>query len=201
MPTDLRFARDFNVVLGFGLAIGVALLPIVISNHGFVQGAPAGRPKSTRCSRKDLGATPGCAVGVAPTARRCSRRAMAWPISSTTSGFAGPIFEAGSVSKQFTAAAVMLLARDGKLSLDDQVRRVHPRAADYPLPRRPTRQAARGDAAGRERRCVADHPPHATHTSGLRDWGSVAGIARLAADDARLHARARAGYRRAASRR
>ena len=33
----------------------------------------------------------------------------------------------GSVSKQFTAAAVMLLVQDGKLSLDDKVSKWHPR--------------------------------------------------------------------------
>jgi CubicO group peptidase (beta-lactamase class C family) len=36
------------------------------------------------------------------------------------------VFEVGSVSKQFTAAAVLLLARDGKLSLDDVVRKYSP---------------------------------------------------------------------------
>jgi CubicO group peptidase (beta-lactamase class C family) len=36
------------------------------------------------------------------------------------------IFEVGSVSKQFTAAAVLLLEREGKLSLDDKVRRYIP---------------------------------------------------------------------------
>jgi CubicO group peptidase (beta-lactamase class C family) len=70
---------------------------------------------------------------------------------------ADTIFEAGSVSKQFTAAAVLLLARDGRLSLDDPVRR-H-------LPELP--EAA---AAVTIRQMLQ-------HTSGLRDWGSVAGIA------------------------
>src|SRR6185436_19410519 len=41
------------------------------------------------------------------------------------------IFEAGSVSKQFTAAAVLLLAREGKLSLDDPVRKYIPELPDY----------------------------------------------------------------------
>ena len=45
---------------------------------------------------------------------------------------ADTIFEAGSVSKQFTATAVLLLARDGKLSIDDPVRKVHPRIARLP---------------------------------------------------------------------
>jgi CubicO group peptidase (beta-lactamase class C family) len=66
------------------------------------------------------------------------------------------IFEAGSVSKQFTAAAVLLLARDGKLSLDDPVRKYIPELPDYGQP------------------LTIRHL--LTHTSGLRDWGSVAGI-------------------------
>ena len=68
------------------------------------------------------------------------------------------IFEAGSVSKQFTAAAVLLLAREGKLSLDDPARKYLPGAAAT---------TARRSRSGT---CC-------NHTSGLRDWGSVAGIA------------------------
>ncbi len=67
------------------------------------------------------------------------------------------IFEAGSVSKQFTAAAVLLLARDGKLSLDDPARKYLPELPDYGSP------------------LTIRHMLN--HTSGLRDWGSVAGIA------------------------
>jgi CubicO group peptidase (beta-lactamase class C family) len=44
------------------------------------------------------------------------------------------IFEAGSVSKQFTAAAVLLIAREGKLSLDDPVRKHIPELPDYGAP-------------------------------------------------------------------
>jgi CubicO group peptidase (beta-lactamase class C family) len=67
------------------------------------------------------------------------------------------IFEAGSVSKQFTALAVLLLASDGKLSLDDPVRKYIPELPDYGTP------------------LLIRHM--LTHTSGLRDWGSLAGIA------------------------
>jgi CubicO group peptidase (beta-lactamase class C family) len=41
------------------------------------------------------------------------------------------IFEAGSVSKQFTARAVLLLAKQGMLSLDDPVRKYIPGLPDY----------------------------------------------------------------------
>ncbi len=64
------------------------------------------------------------------------------------------VFEAGSVSKQFTAAAVLLLAEQGKLSLSDPISRYFPELPDYGTP------------------ITIDHLLH--HTSGLRDWGSIA---------------------------
>ena len=67
------------------------------------------------------------------------------------------IFEAGSVSKQFTAAAVVLLARAGKLSLDDEVRKYVPELPDFGAPIT-IRQLLQ-------------------HTSGLRDWGNLAALA------------------------
>ncbi|WP_206410169.1 serine hydrolase domain-containing protein [Lysobacter enzymogenes] len=44
---------------------------------------------------------------------------------------ADTVFDIGSTSKQFTAAAVLLLERDGKLSLDDDVRKYVPELPDY----------------------------------------------------------------------
>jgi CubicO group peptidase (beta-lactamase class C family) len=61
------------------------------------------------------------------------------------------------VSKQFTAAAILLLARDGKLSIDDPVKKYIPELPDYQTP------------------LTIRHL--LTHTSGLRDWGSVEAIA------------------------
>jgi CubicO group peptidase (beta-lactamase class C family) len=65
--------------------------------------------------------------------------------------------EAGSVSKQFTAAAILLLQQQGKLSLDDDVRKYIPELPDY----------------GKTIRLR--YLMH--HTSGIRDWGAIAAIA------------------------
>ena len=103
-------------------------------------------------------ATPGCAVGVSEGGRQTL--AKAYGMADLEHGVRNTpetIFEAGSVSKQFTAAAVLLLARDGKLSLDDPVRKYIPEVPDYGAP------------------LTIRHMLN--HTSGLRDWGSVAGIA------------------------
>jgi CubicO group peptidase (beta-lactamase class C family) len=97
-------------------------------------------------NRKD---SPGCSVGVAQGGVPVLLRGYGManleydvPITADT------IFEAGSVSKQFTAGAVHLLALDGRLSLDDPASRY--------LPELP--EAAKGI---RLRHLL-------THTSGLR---------------------------------
>lgn len=63
------------------------------------------------------------------------------------------IFESGSVAKQFTAAALVLLQQEGKLSIDDPVTKYIPELPDYGAP------------------LTIRHLLN--HTSGLRDWGTV----------------------------
>ncbi|MDB5033135.1 MAG: beta-lactamase family protein [Chlorobi bacterium] len=46
----------------------------------------------------------------------------------------GTIFDIGSTSKQFTAACIVLLAQQGKLSLDDDIRKYIPELPDYGHP-------------------------------------------------------------------
>jgi len=66
--------------------------------------------------------TPGCAVGVdkggAPLLRRAYGMAN---LETGTPWTTGTISESGSVAKQFTATAIVLLARDGVLSLEDDI--------------------------------------------------------------------------------
>ena len=67
------------------------------------------------------------------------------------------VSEAGSVSKQFTAAAILMLEMQGKLSLHDDIRKYLPEMPDY------------GEVI------KIRHLMH--HSSGLRDWGSIAELA------------------------
>lgn len=102
--------------------------------------------------------TPGCAVGVSKNGQIVLEKAYGTAdLEHDVPNRPDTIFEAGSVSKQFTAAAVLLLARDGKLSLDDPVRKYIPELPDYGTPIT-IRQMLQ-------------------HTSGLRDWGNVEDIA------------------------
>jgi len=98
--------------------------------------------------------TPGCAVAVAQAGQPVMARAYGLAdLEHRTPNTVDTVFEAGSVSKQFTAAAILLLAQDGKLSLSDDVRKYLPELPDY------------------GHRITLDHL--LTHTSGLRDWGSI----------------------------
>jgi CubicO group peptidase (beta-lactamase class C family) len=102
--------------------------------------------------------TPGCSVGVSSRGRIVLEHAYgAADLEHDARNQADTIFEAGSVSKQFTAAAVLLLAREGKLSLDDPARKYVPELPDYGHP------------------LLVRHLLQ--HTSGLRDWGEIEGIA------------------------
>jgi len=102
--------------------------------------------------------TPGCAVGVSVGDQIVLEKAYGMAdLEHDVPNAADTIFEAGSVSKQFTAMAVLLLAKDGKLSLDDPVRRYIPELPELAAPIT-IRQMLQ-------------------HTSGLRDWGSVEDIA------------------------
>ncbi len=100
---------------------------------------------------------PGCAIGIARDGKIVLTRA--YGLSSMELGVTNTpetIFESGSVAKQFTATAIVLLAQEGKLSLDDDIRKYLPEMHDFgkPITIRNT----------------------LTHTSGLRDWYGLADL-------------------------
>jgi len=76
--------------------------------------------------------SPGCALGVSRGGKVVYEKG--YGMSNLESDIAitpGSIFHVASVSKQFTAMAVMLLARDGKLSLNDDIRKYLPEIPNY----------------------------------------------------------------------
>ncbi len=97
---------------------------------------------------------PGCAVGVSLNGESVFEKAfglaeMEFEVPNSTQ----TVFEAASISKQFTAAAFILLQQDGKLKIDDPVRKYIPELPEYDRP------------------VTIRHMLN--HTAGLRDWGSV----------------------------
>ena len=98
--------------------------------------------------------TPGCAVGIAQGGKVLLTRGYGMAdIAGARPILPGTILESGSVAKQFTAAAIMLLVNDGKLRLDDDARTVLPELPVY------------------GRTITFRHL--LTHTSGLREWSNL----------------------------
>jgi len=79
--------------------------------------------------------TPGCALSI--TQDGVSVLERAYGLADLEQGVAirtSTVFNVGSMSKQFTAAAILLLQEEGKLSLDDDVRRYIPELPAYGTP-------------------------------------------------------------------
>ena len=108
-------------------------------------------------SQWDKTSTPGCAVGVVRNDSLIFSKGYGManlnddiPITPNT------VFHVASMSKQFTAAAILLLAQQGKLSLDDDVHKYIPELPDF------------------DERITLRHLMH--HTSGLRDQWALLGL-------------------------
>ena len=109
-------------------------------------------------ARWDSTTAPGCAVGIDRAGKpRYTRAFGEADLENDIPNRPETVFEAGSISKQFTAAATVLLALEGKLNLEDDVRKYVPELPTY------------------ERPITIRHLLN--HTSGLRDWGEIADLA------------------------
>jgi len=76
--------------------------------------------------------SPGCALGVYQNG--ALRYARGYGMASLEHGVAlspRSVLDVGSISKQFTAMAMLLLEKDGKLSLDDPIRKTFPEMPAY----------------------------------------------------------------------
>lgn len=108
--------------------------------------------------------SPGCALGVSRGGRMVYERGYGMAnLEQAIAITPQSIFHVASISKQFTATAILLLARDGKLSLDDDVRKYVPELPTY------------------GKTITIDHLLH--HTSGLRDQWDLLGLSDWREDD------------------
>jgi CubicO group peptidase (beta-lactamase class C family) len=102
--------------------------------------------------------TPGCAAAAEMPGRESWSAAYGMAdLEHSVPNTTASVFEVGSVSKQFTAAAVLLLVERGQVSLDDDIRKYFPELPTYQRP--------------------VTVKQLLNHTGGLRDWGSVEAIA------------------------
>src|ERR1051326_8912355 len=79
--------------------------------------------------------SPGCALGVVEQGQLIYQRGYGSAnLDFTIPNSAKTVFNIASVSKQFTAMSIALLARQGKLSLDDDIRKYLPEFPQYQSP-------------------------------------------------------------------
>src|SRR5215213_10901163 len=108
--------------------------------------------------------SPGCAVGVLENGRFIYQRGYGMAnLDYDIPNAPEMVYYVGSVSKQFTAAAIALLVLDGKISLDDDIRKYFPEMPDYGTP------------------ITVRHLVH--HTSGIRDVYGIMAVAGLRMED------------------
>ncbi|CAN5821681.1 hypothetical protein BH23GEM9_BH23GEM9_24330 [soil metagenome] len=120
-------------------------------------------------ARYDRIDSPGCALGVISDGELVYQRG--YGMANLDYGIANApsmTYYVGSVSKQFTAAAIALLADEGRISIDDDVRRYIPELQDYGRP------------------ITIRHLVH--HTSGLRDIYTLMSLAGIRMADVMTNA-------------
>ncbi len=150
-------------------ALRMALVAVLALVFG-ANSARAQLPDSIRTrvdavfARWDRTDSPGCALGISQAGREVYRRG--YGMSDLQHALAitpASIFHVASISKQFAAYSVALLAEGGRLSLDDDVRKYVPEIPDY------------------GRKISIRHLIQ--HTSGLRDQWQLLGYAGWREDD------------------
>ena len=108
--------------------------------------------------------SPGCVVGVVQNGRFIYERGYGMAnLDYDIPNAPEMVYYVGSVSKQFTAAAIGLLVLDGKIALDDDIRKYFPEMPDY------------GSTI------TVRHLVH--HTSGIRDVYGIMNVAGLRMED------------------
>jgi CubicO group peptidase (beta-lactamase class C family) len=158
--TRTRAVRNFAAVTLVGL-LGARVIAQAVLTPAQRPVAPPPSPAAQvdkLFQSMDTTVSPGCAVAAIKAGKIAYERGYGMadldhniPITPTT------VFHVASLSKQFTAAAVVLLAQEGKISLDDPIRKYVPEVPDFGVP------------------ITIRQLVH--HTSGLRDQWDLLGLA------------------------
>ncbi|OUC14289.1 MAG: hypothetical protein B0A82_12855, partial [Alkalinema sp. CACIAM 70d] len=131
---------------------------------GFGQSDAEIRQEADRIFAKYGSSTPGVAVGILREGKVAL--VQGYGMASLEQGIGigkDTVFQVGSVSKQFTAFAVYLLEKQGKLGLEDDVRQYIPELPDFGKPVRIQHLLA--------------------HSSGIRDQAALLSLAGWRMDD------------------
>ncbi len=131
------------------------LIALILSTSAFAQDTTK---VDTIFAAYDKPDSPGCALGVIKDGKLIYTRGYGRAnLEHNIANGSQIVYDIGSTSKQFAAASIVLLAQQGKLSLDDEVRKLIPELPVYQKP------------------VTIRHMLN--HTSGLRDYLTLFGLA------------------------
>ncbi len=132
MPATLILGRRFAVVAILALAVGRTGQD---EPHAALETGDDNAVVDVLFASRDLPGSPGCALAVAQDGALLYSRGYGYanldydiPVTPQT------VFDVASVTKQFNAAGLSMLALEGKLSLDDDVRKWLPELPEYESP-------------------------------------------------------------------
>ena len=124
-----------SLALALGLLAAVGAAVVLVARAGRTPAQPLSARVDAIFAKWDRRDSPGCSVGVSRNGVVVHERGYGManlehgvPITPAS------VFQAASISKQFTALSVMLLAQRGQLSLDDEARKYLPELRDYGSP-------------------------------------------------------------------
>jgi len=121
--------KAFVFALAFIATVSTAARAQVPNKEKVVAGAERAFERYTK---PQVAPAPGCAAAVSLNGETVFEKAFGLAdLEHNVANTPQTIFESGSVAKQFTAASLVLLQLDGKLSLDDPVRKYIPELPDY----------------------------------------------------------------------
>jgi len=151
--------RQLAIACGVLIALVLAAAPAVHTQ------APAANPRVDAIFKTwDRADSPGCAIGAIQNGRFVYTRG--YGMANLDYGLKNSptmVYYVGSVSKQFTAASVALLAAEGRIGLDDPVRKYIPELREYGAP------------------LTVRHLVH--HTSGIRDIYTLMSLGGIRMED------------------
>jgi len=171
MPRSSSTVRRMTRFAGSIVRLGLALAPRVAAAQQPTAGDDPVLPVAAASARVDAvfaaydrTDSPGCALGVMRAGDLVYARGYGMANLELRRAIgSSSVFRTGSVSKQFTAAAMVLAEQAGHLSLDDDIRVYLPEMPEY------------------ERPITIRMLLH--HTSGIRDYIALMDLAGLRSDD------------------
>jgi CubicO group peptidase (beta-lactamase class C family) len=152
---SLYLCGEKNLRLSFAALVASFFITLAFSLAAFAQDTTKVDAVFAAYDKPD---SPGCALGVIQDGKLIYMRG--YGRANLEHGIANGsqiVYDIGSTSKQFAAAAIVLLAQQGRLSLDDDVRKLIPELPAYQKP------------------VTIRHMLN--HTSGLRDYLTLFGLA------------------------